>query len=362
MCRGGILQTMNKVKIATEYGYKLDEKMLYDEKGWCNIPYILSLPFTFIITVGGRGIGKTYGVLKELWNTNTPFIYMRRTGTQLDMISPTELHPIRKVADDNNFEYVNDAVAPRVSGIYEYKDSHKGNIRGYNMALSLMATVRGFDASWIDFLFYDEYIKESHEKSIKNEFKALINAYETLNRNRELEGRKPLRMFLASNSEDIFNPILDGFGVVQTFIDMQKNDTSLFADIEKSLLLIDFRNSPVSALKKSTAIGKLTQDNREISNMMYDNKFDITAQINIGLVPLREMSCICGLENISFWIHKGSKLLYCVNRKATNNTVYTCIDIKHMFQNFPVILTSILKNTLIYENESVYIHLINMMK
>ena len=52
---------------------------LYTSDGWIDAAQIVESPCPFVLAIGGRGIGKTYGVLLELYRRGIPFIYMRRT-------------------------------------------------------------------------------------------------------------------------------------------------------------------------------------------------------------------------------------------------------------------------------------------
>ena len=58
---------------------------IYDSAGWVNWSSILSEASGFLMVVGARGTGKTYGLLKELVKRKEPFIYLRRLKTQLDL-------------------------------------------------------------------------------------------------------------------------------------------------------------------------------------------------------------------------------------------------------------------------------------
>lgn len=334
---------------------------LYDAEGWVNIDFIMSLPYTFIITIGGRGIGKTYGMLKYLWFNEIPYIYMRRTGSQLDMISTTELHPLAPVARDHKFGYIVDTVAPRISGIYEYKDSVKGKLRGYNMALSLMATVRGFDASQIQVLFYDEYIKESHEKPIRQEFKAFVNAYETINRNRELKGDIPLRVFLASNSDNIDNPILDGMGIITDMLEMQKYGECIREYQDRDMCIINFRNSPISMQKRTTAIGRILETAPHIGGIILDNDFSLR-NIKIGSKPKREMRCICSIDMLSIWQHKGDGNIYIMKCSGDPKHKYKRGEVKDMMRTHPKLLDNIHRNRVFYDEYGSYVRMENIIK
>lgn len=170
---------------------------IYQDNGYLDFTAIrkLGLPFNFI--TGGRATGKTYNGLDDLTREcsqqpDSRFLLMRRTQTQLDLISKPEYSPFKILNRNNGTDYRIDGITKYNGGIYFGEEK---NLVGYTAALSTIANVRGFDGSDIDYLLYDEFIPEPHARPIKDEAGAFLNAYETINRNRELEGRKPLQVF-----------------------------------------------------------------------------------------------------------------------------------------------------------------------
>ena len=67
------------------------------------------------------------------------------------------------------------------------------------MALSTFGNLRGVDFSDVDMIFFDEFVPQKNARPIKAEAEAFFNLYETVNRNRELDGRPPVRVLMLSN-------------------------------------------------------------------------------------------------------------------------------------------------------------------
>lgn len=334
---------------------KHDETLLYDSDGWVNFDYIMSLPYTFIVTVGGRGIGKTYGGLKWLWENVDKSVYMRRTGTQLDTIRSTQLHPLYKLQSDGLLEFNNEPIVKNVVGSYD----DNGNCRLYNTALSLISTIRGVDYSDVKFIFYDEYIKETHEKSIRGEYKAFCNTYETINRNRELIGEPPVRVLLCSNSEDIFNPILDGLDVVNYFVNMQKNGESICSIEDRGILLINFRNSPISERKNKTAVSSLL--NSEIKDVMTGNNF-VIPEVPVDIKPFIELVPICSVCTLTFYRHKGSRKIYCYDKIIKGIDTYNNYDLHRFARKYPYITEAFNDNKITYDSYGTYVRFRTILK
>ena len=78
----------------------MDKRNLYISDGWINAGLLVNSPEPFVVALGGRGIGKTYGILKHLYCNEVPFIYMRRTQTQLDAVTIQPLNPYNQIAAD----------------------------------------------------------------------------------------------------------------------------------------------------------------------------------------------------------------------------------------------------------------------
>ena len=73
---------------------------VYDRNGWVNWGYFCSLRRSFIMVVGARGVGKTYGLMKWLIENEKPFIYIRRLQAQLDMSGSESGNPFKKINSD----------------------------------------------------------------------------------------------------------------------------------------------------------------------------------------------------------------------------------------------------------------------
>ena len=119
-------------------------------------------------------------------------------------------------------------------------------ILGYTAALSTISNMRGFDASDVEMLIYDEFIPEKHERTLKHEATAFLNAYETINRNREMQGKKPLQVLALANAMDLANPIFLELGIVNNIERMlDKGRSNIYLDRDRGLLVAICSNSPI---------------------------------------------------------------------------------------------------------------------
>ena len=150
-------------------------KNLYTLSGWIDADKIIESPYPFVLAIGGRGIGKSYGVMFGLYERQIPFIYMRRTQSQLDAVTIPALNPYNQINTDHNYNIVAEKMGKYTVGFYNGVIGEDGKTRAagdpfsVGIALSTFASIRGMSAERFEVLLFDEIIPERHEKPIKEE-------------------------------------------------------------------------------------------------------------------------------------------------------------------------------------------------
>ena len=237
----------------------MSENSLYLKNGYLNIEYILKFKLPFNWIVGGRGTGKTYGALKYCYENNKKFIYLRRTQTQIDLIVNNQFNPFKSINKDLKINIGCYPLNKYSKGFFieewnDEKDRYEpvGEPIGFGLALSTISNLRGFDASTIDLLIFDEFIYERHERPIKNEADAFLNAFETMNRNRELHGIKPIQCIFCANANNLANPLFLKLNLVLQASRQIRNDIE-FAQLPK-------RDSTMTILQHS----KISEEKKKI--------------------------------------------------------------------------------------------------
>ncbi len=280
---------------------------IYLNSGYLDIAKILSygLPFNFI--VGGRATGKTYGALKYAYESHTRFILMRRTQAQTDLINKPEFNPYKAINTDLGSDIQVKSISKYNSRIFEPAEDGE-QLLGYTCALSTISNMRGFDASDCKLLIYDEFIPERHERPIKGEGAAFLNAYESINRNRELKGEPPLQVLGLANAFNIANPLFMELGLVGRCEKMKNSDQELFIDRERGILLVLLQHSKISAAKADTALYRLSSGS--YSDMALSNDFIYNSTDNIKAQALKEYKLLCTVGEISIYRHKSKREYY----------------------------------------------------
>ena len=301
---------------------------MYTKQGYLDYDYIMKSEMPFIFIVGARGIGKTYGALKYMLDNNIKFIYMRRTQTQVDLIRTPTLNPFKSLENEGYYS-ITKPVAKNITGVYKTDDEGKpeGVPVCYILALSTVSNVRGFDASDIDVVIYDEFIGEKHEKPISSEGLAFLNALETIGRNRELNGKPPLKVICLSNSNDLVNAIFIELKLVTVAEKMIKENKDHKQIRERGIDIYLLHNSPISKMKKTTSLYKLA-GNSTFSEMALENDFtqDYTAMVKS--VSLKEYKPLVLAGELCVYKHKSKRLYYCTNHVSGKPEKYDSSEIE----------------------------------
>lgn len=312
---------------------------IYLSSGYVDIAKILSykLPFNFII--GGRGTGKTYGALLNAYETNTRFMLMRRTQAQCDLINKPEFNPYKAICDDISASIGVKSISKYNAVIYEeLGEDLENKTLGYTCALSTIANMRGFDASDVKLLIYDEFIPERHERALKNEGTAFLNAYETINRNREIKGSDPLQVLCMANAFNIANAIFLELGLVGICERMQLKDQELYIDKSRGILIALLNKSKISAAKADTALYKLSSGS--YADMALANDFVYNDSSGIKSMPLNEYKLICTVGEISIYKHKSKRKYYVSEHRTGTAPIYKSdeVDLMRYKKNYGLIL------------------------
>lgn len=326
---------------------------LYLENGYIDFNYIISQGMPFNAVVAARGTGKTYGFLKKEVEEHRKFIYMRRSQTQIDTVTTNELNPFKKLNEDLGR---NIQALPIVKNVYAfYQCDDEGNpigvAIGLALALSTLANLRGFDASDCLDLIYDEFVPEAQERMLKFEATAFFNAYETINRNRELEGKPPLLAFLFGNSNNMANPLFLAMGLVSKAEQMYKKGQELSVNKEKGITLVMPKKSPISEAKKTTALYKLTAGS-DFANMAINNKFYNENGERIQSKPLKEYKPLVRVGEVTIYVHKARNEYYVSTHAAGEPPTYGAgeMELKRFRRHHYWVWEEHLHNNIYYEN------------
>lgn len=333
---------------------------IYDDNGYVNIPEILKHPAVFIFIYGGRGTGKTYGSLQEFIDEKLKFLYMRRLQSQVDLVKRDEMMPFKKLNTDRGWNIQPFPVNKYVSSFYESDINEDGKIipvgdsLGLLTSLSTFSNLRGVDGSDLDIMHLDEFIPELNERPIKDEAGAIFNAYETMNRNRELEGLPPIKFLFTANSNRIDNPLFMELNLITIAEKLRKRGDEFYYDEKRRMLLIDLYKSKISEQKSETALYQLTRGT-EFYNMAIKNTFLNEERGRIATKPIKEYRPIVSIGEICIYKHKSKSEYYVTGFKSGSPKTYGTgeKDRTRFRKDCFYLWTAYMKNKIVFEE---YIH------
>lgn len=302
---------------------------IYTDNGWLDIKAIEEQYPAFIyIIVGKRQVGKTYGVLKHMLDNDRKHILLRRTVQEVDIMRANiNLSPYKAFEPEYKVTVFSSG---KMCTVADYETDEHGKIipckeRGLVVGLPTVANIRGFNGSAYTDVVFDEFIPEKQVIQRRSEGDALLNAYTTINGNRELKGEPPLKLWLLANTNSIMSPIVQALRLADTLIDMDKKNDEVYYSAEKGLCIIKPRSENITKQRKETALMSfLTQQEAgdKFMSMALENKFSYD-----DLSMVNEKMSVKGFK--PFFSYGG---MYVWDRNGT----FLVTTVKHSKRNYDI--------------------------
>lgn len=345
---------------------------------YVNLYDYISDDYPFQIFIGGRGIGKTFSILRECLthcSSSNKFIYMRRTDKELQFLMDTKKgegvgNPFKALNTKFTWNYGILKVYDSVGGIFRRELDEENHFIyaqqvGYAIALSTIAGIRGIDFSDCTDLVFDEFIPEKHVQKISNEGFATLNAIETINRNRELDGQKPIRVWLLSNATNIEHDLLRTLGLVNVIEKMKKRgvEHQYFKDRGLAVHIFGDTNEFVEK-KQQTALYKLTKGT-DFYDFSLSNDFVFNDDSLVEFRQLKGYVPFVQVDNAYCYRKKGETDIYVTYAKNRVSHVYSLKheqDIMHFREHYGIMFRNLFINQKIhfesYELKSVILNIL----
>ena len=334
---------------------------LYDDNGYPNTGLWYISQYPIVLIWGARSIGKTISALIAQTKRNEPFILLRRKQLHADLCMLPEMSPFKTVNNILNTDYTTARIEKNYGGIYhstekDGKTVPSGKPVGYIAALATFANVRGAGMEDVKTVIYDEYTGEKNDRAIKGEESLILNMYETINRNREIDEQNPqppLRAIFLSNSNEFLNPVFSAFNVVDIAEKMIINKKTVVELPERGIILINYLNSPISEKKANTALYRAT-NNKEFKKMAIENDFNFDTNVKIKPQNIAHAKPIAEFSDF-FTIYENNGIYIDLRRSGSPVTFSNNADgVKQFCRKFPKIYFQILKGNCCYQNYQVY--------
>ena len=310
--------------------------------------FIKNSSFFLYIIIGGRGIGKTYDILKGLITDDEYFIYVRRSESELKNCCKEVNNPFVTINEDFN----------RNIEVSRNEDSfiiHEGEvIKGIGGSLSTFGKFRGSDFSKVNYIVFDEFIATSpFDRLIKSEAELFFNMIETIERNREILGKRSIKIIMLANSNRLNSGIITELKLGEVIRQMKlREDFREYEDEERGIYINLPEDLGITKLKKNTKLYKLTADTEfykmAIGNDFVDDDFNVIKSFKSNeLIPL------CRFSYVSFYRVKGQNILYCTKR-SNNSPLYTKSTLKDFKRKYGMFFKKLFeKNRVFYSDYDV---------
>lgn len=265
------------------------------------------------ILYGGRGLGKSFGVMKNrildsLEEENQKFIWLRDSDEIVKKIAAGK-NSIASVVHKTYPEEVPEVIIEKSGTNYEFTTGQGENkyTLGYLMALSTFHNARGLSFDEVAYIVYDEFIPEKGVITRKNQGSLFLNMYETVNRNRELEGKPPVKIIFLSNAEDVYSEILEDLGVSTILEDMVIEGRNEYRDNDIWICLLS--SKAFHDAKADTFIYRIAR-NDQFKKMALENSFTNSMSLIKRKVDLKGCKGLLTLSNRYTLIQLADGSLY----------------------------------------------------
>lgn len=276
--------------------------------GYVHVPNLINFleanDIPICVMIGARGIGKTYGILEYMLDNDIQHIYMRRVYEHAALCANPLFSDYMKISETKEYE----TSIYKMKGLKIFGVKKDEEFIGAIAALHQFATARGFNGANFKYCFLDEFIPLEIENSRPGTGKAVLDIYETINRNRELEGKSNFKFLLASNSDNLNSDILYQLGLISKFAKM--NEKGKMIEVYDNKLLINFKNSPIS--KKKAELQKIYKTGQtDYYDMAINNNFKKLSRYNVKRQPIKEYIPIAKVGELCLYLHKTRPEYYC---------------------------------------------------
>ena len=306
----------------------------------------------FNILIGGRGTGKTFTCLCESAEKATPdtrFMLMRRTEVEVSSIADDKYNPFKAINRVKGYDISAKYIAKNSVGEFFDNSTEEPRFIGYATALSTFGKLRGADLSDVTTIVFDEFIKARTGHVIKDEADLFFNAYETINRNRELEGKEAVKCYLLSNATTLASPILEELQLIPVIERMKRRGETSYTDRYRGIHIEVLDNVQVSKEKADTALYRATKGTAYSAHAL-DNEFAYDSFENIQKVNLNEFIPWVQIEDLYIYRHKNRLEYYVCKSKGKCQHVYTGDSIPLFKRHFGIRFYQLLIGGYVYFN------------
>lgn len=279
---------------------------LYTPDGWPNIEYIDGLGCWLNILISSRQVGKTYSTLKYMLENDRFHLFMRRTKAEFEAITSNPImNPYEKFAKEGKHVMLTGS-ANSIMQVEGYDQGENGervkNGKLYGAATSLVkiAAVRGFNGDAFSDWVFDEFIPEKIVVTRKAEGDAFLNAHVTINSNRELEGKPPIKTWLLANTNNINSPILNALRITDDILYARRKGLEEYIT-DNGIFIGQFKSEKILSQRKQTALMRQVGEDSEFYRMAINNEFSYDDSPYVKPISIKNARPAWSYGNMFCW-------------------------------------------------------------
>lgn len=321
------------------------EKNFLLPNGYLNMKMFIDCEYTFIVVIGPRGTGKTFGVYSECVKNGMKMFSVRRKKKQYDLTANPLTTPIKKPLKHIGVDFRIETVEDGLSVVY---NNANDELLMHITYVDNIRDMRGIDSDDLSIMLLDEGVPEHRERKKNGEGFALLQAYETLNRNREFElGVRPLKFIMLANYDDAASDIFVELRIVSELYRLPPSKCKCFP--KRNLLIFNTGETPISMMKSESALYNLVGKDSDLYKINIKN-MSPTKFNEVLSVPLKKLRLrfTIGELAIYWYVDKG---VYYVSRNTYNTESYNLNDINKLKYTERGFIYDLMLNRVVYESE-----------
>ena len=342
---------------------------LYTSDGWLDVPHINEIAdrndINFIVIIGKRQVGKTYNVLKFMLDEDKRFIFMRRTSTELDMLEHGVNSPFEKIYHNEiAFNKESKYTAEISRFVTENGEDTKKRI-GMGCALSTLGNIRGFNGDEYSDWVFDEFIPETQLFKVRNERDAFLNAHVTINGNRELEGRRCVRVWLLANSNNLDSGVLEAINISREVerMSLRGEESRLLKD--RGILILMPESKAIIEKRLKTGLARAIDKTSPFARMAFGNEFAYNDYTDVRSDLIQAYYPLVTIGNITINLHKCDKRLYVTDKlkaRARREYPLTEAGVRKFNVEYSDVRSAYLQGRVIFNNQKVKSEFLHIVK
>lgn len=291
-----------------------------------------------IVCWSRRGPGKTYSFLRHCINTDSFFIYVKRTNDDVELICTgadnpelkADLDPFVPLNRDFGWQIKPKMIKQGIGAFYETElddDKYKpvGVPKGMIVSLSRVKSVKGMDLSRARYICFDEFIPQSTEIVRRKEGEAFADFIMTVMRDKARRKQR-MRIVMFANAEDISTPITNAFDLVDDMAELSFRKESHYYNRDRRILLhhITQQEIPLTPEELDSDMFRLMKGTAWAQKAFF-GEFANNDFSNIKKLSIKGMQCI-------HRIHYKNKDYYIYMRPSDNMHYMTFSKGPHLYE------------------------------